>query len=116
VSYENKGLKVSAGFNWHSGATTTLPSEEQNALPEQIQYEHPNDARLKDYFRLDFSSTYTFPLYGRVKAMAGASILNVFNNTNVYNQFYNINNESNIQAIRQNGLGFTPNLVFRVNF
>jgi len=116
LSYDYKGLKLSAGFNWHSGVTTTLPSEQQDLLPQQIEYDSPNAARLKDYFRLDLSSTYNFQLSGKVNAMAGASILNIFNNTNVYNQFYNINTNGDIQTFRQNGLGFTPNLVFRINF
>jgi len=116
LSYEHQGLKISAGFNWHSGAPTTLPSEEQNALPQQIQFDSPNAARLKDYFRFDLSTTYSFQLFQNVKALAGASILNVFGNTNVYNQFYGIDSADNIQSFRQNGLDFTPNLVFRINF
>lgn len=116
LSYEKNGLKLSAGFNWHSGATTTLPLEEQNALTEQILYDSPNAARLKDYFRFDLSSTYAFPLYRNIKALAGISFLNVFGNTNVYNQFYGIDDSQNIQAFHQNGLGFTPNLVFRIRF
>lgn len=116
LSYENKGLKISSGFNWHSGATTTLISEVQQNLPQSIQYEAPNSARLKDYFRLDISSTYTFNIFKNIKAMAGLSLLNVLDTRNIYNQFYLIDQGENIQNFRQNGLGFTPNMMLRLAF
>ena len=90
--------------------------ENQELLPEQIQFEGPNASRFKDYFRLDFSSTYTFNLFKNVSALTGVSFLNVLGNDNVYNQFYSIGDEQNLHVFRQNGLGFTPNFVFRVRF
>ncbi len=116
LSYEKNGLKLSTGFNWHSGVTNTLLSENQSELPQQIQFESPNAERLDDYFRLDFSSTYTFKLYKNIQALAGVSLLNLMDNNNVYNQFYAIDIDENIHVLRQNGLGFTPNLVFRLRF
>ena len=116
LSYEKNGLKVSTGFNWHSGATKTSLLENQDVLTQQIQFEAPNASRLKDYFRLDFSSTYTFNLFKNIEALTGVSFLNVLGNDNVYNQFYQIGDNQNIHMFRQNGLGFTPNFVFRVRF
>jgi hypothetical protein len=116
LSYEKNGLKISSGFNWHSGATNTLLSDNQDDLSQQILYGEPNAARLKDYFRLDLSSTYTFQLSRKVKALAGASFLNVFDSRNIYSQFYGLHNEGNIQTFQQNGLRFTPNILFRVTF
>ncbi|MBS3738500.1 MAG: TonB-dependent receptor [Psychroflexus sp.] len=116
LSYENNGLKLSAGYNWHSGVATTLLSENQDQLPQQIRFESPNAERLKDYFRLDFSTTYTFKLFRSVKAIAGVSFLNILDNSNVYNQFYTIGDNESIHTFRQNGLGFTPNVMFRLRF
>ena len=116
LNYEKNGFKLSTGFNWHSGATTTLTLENQELLPDQIQFETPNASRLKDYFRLDFSSTYTFDLFKNVSALTGISFLNVLDSDNIYNQFYSIGDEQNLHIFRQNGLGFTPNFVFRVRF
>ncbi|RRO19708.1 TonB-dependent receptor plug domain-containing protein [Flavobacteriaceae bacterium 14752] len=116
LSYEKNGLKLSTGFNWHSGVTTTLPSENQSELPQQIQFEDPNAERLKDYFRFDFSTTYSFKLFKNVKALAGLSFLNILDNSNAYNQFYSIGENQNIHVFRQNGLGFTPNVMFRLRF
>lgn len=116
LSYEKNGLKISTGFNWHSGVATTLISENQNQLPQQILFKSPNANRLDDYFRFDFSSTYTFDVYRNIKALAGLSFLNVFDSKNVYNQFYRIDDNQDIHVLRQNGLGFTPNVVFRLRF
>jgi hypothetical protein len=116
LSYEKNGLKISSGFNWHSGVTTTLPSQNQEESPQFIQYESPNSSRLKDYFRLDVSSTYTFKLFKNVKSVAGISFLNLLDNSNIYNQYYLLDQDQSIQTFRQNGLGFTPNLLFRLNF
>ena len=116
LSYERNGLKISTGFNWHSGAPTTIPTDEQELLPQQIQFQTPNSNRLEDYFRLDLSSTYEFSLFKNTQALTGISFWNLLGNSNVYNQFYSIGDNDNIHRFHQNGLGFTPNLVFRVYF
>lgn len=116
ISYEKNGFKVSAGFNWHSGVVTTLQAENQDLLPEEIQFEAPNAHRLKDYFRLDVSSTYAFSLFKNTSALAGISFLNLLNNNNIYNEFYRIGANQNVHTFQQNGLRFTPNLLFRIRF
>ena len=47
LSYERNGLKISTGFNWHSGVPTTTPTDDQELLPQQIQFQAPNSNRLK---------------------------------------------------------------------
>lgn len=116
LSYEKKGLKLSTGFNWHSGAPTTLPIENQGVNPQEILFQGPNAERLPDYFRLDFSTTYTFAIFKNINALAGLSFWNVFGNSNIYDQFYWLNDDQNIQTFKQRGLNFTPNLVFRLKF
>jgi hypothetical protein len=116
LSFEKNGLKIASGFNWHSGATNTLLSADQDDLLQQIAYGEPNAARLKDYFRLDLSSTYSFRLSNNVNALAGVSFLNLLDNRNIYSQFYGLDATENIQTFQQNGLRFTPNILFRVNF
>ncbi|WP_019036997.1 TonB-dependent receptor plug domain-containing protein [Psychroflexus tropicus] len=116
LSFEKKGFKLSTGFNWHSGAPTTLLAEEQPLVSQQINYQEPNAARLPDYFRLDFSSTYTFPIGKKLKALAGLSFWNLLGNSNVFNQFYQLDQNQDIQTITQEGLNFTPNFLFRLEF
>ncbi|PKG43340.1 TonB-dependent receptor plug domain-containing protein [Psychroflexus sp. MES1-P1E] len=116
LSYEKKGLKLSTGFNWHSGAPITLPKENQSVNPQEVLFQGPNAERLPDYFRLDFSTTYTFAIFKNINALAGLSFWNVFGNSNIYDQFYWLNDDQNIQTFKQRGLNFTPNLVFRLKF
>ncbi|MFO7745909.1 MAG: TonB-dependent receptor [Psychroflexus sp.] len=116
LTYEQNGLKLSAGFNWHSGATVTIPSDDQSQNPQEILYQAPNSERLSDYFRLDFSSTYTFSIFKNIQTLAGFSMWNVLGSSNVYNQFYWLDENQNIQNFKQKGLGFTPNFVFRLKF
>jgi len=40
----------------------------------------------------------------------------VFGNSNIYDQFNRLDEEQNIQTFQQQGLNFTPNLVFRLKF
>ena len=116
LSYEKKGLKLSTGFNWHSGAPITLPIESQGVNPQEVLFQGPNAERLPDYFRLDFSTTYTFAIFKNINALAGLSFWNVFGNSNIYDQFYWLDDDQNIQTFQQRGLNFTPNLVFRLKF
>lgn len=116
LSYEKNNFKISTGFNWHSGAVNTLPSENQPQLPQEIQFEEPNSRRLDDYFRLDISSTFTFQLGEKIKAITGISFLNVLNSNNIYNEFYSIGANESIHIFQQNGLSFTPNFMFRLRF
>jgi hypothetical protein len=116
LSYEKKGLKLSTGFNWHSGAPITLPIENQGVNPQQILFQRPNAERLPDYFRLDFSTTYNFAIFKNVNALAGLSFWNMFGNSNIYDQFNRLDEEQNIQTLQQQGLNFTPNFVFRLKF
>ena len=114
LNYENNGLKISTGLNWHSGATTTNVRQEQTELPQEIQFESPNAERLKDYFRLDFSATYDFSLSKDLDARLGLSFWNLLGNNNVYDQFFSIGENENIHRFHQTGLAFTPNFVFRL--
>lgn len=75
----------------------------------------PNNNRIPNYFRLDFSIKYQFQLSPKVKAQLGGSILNLTNNTNIYNIYYKGENEALVK-VRQLALGITPNMMFRVNF
>lgn len=116
-NYEKNGLKLSTGFNWHSGAPTTITSQDQPDPLLQIEFETPNAERLQDYFRWDFSSTYTFRLYRKVKALAGISFWNLLGNTNLNNQFYLIDEAAQkVKSYQQKGLNFTPNIMFRLTF
>ncbi len=116
LSYDLNRFKISTGFNWHTGRPTTLPVENNEVVNQEIQYDFPNNSRLAEYFRIDFSTTYTFKLSSKIRGYTGISIWNLLGNKNVYNTFYRLDRDFEIEKIEQTGLGFTPNVTFRVNF
>ncbi len=116
TSYTLKDFKFSAGFNWHSGKPTTNPLAGNEVSSNEINYELANSGRLDDYFRVDLSSNYKLKLSKKTKAELGVSILNLFNQNNIINNYYNINDNSQLEESSQSSLGFTPNLSFRVSF
>jgi len=114
--YSLEKIKIGLGMNWHSGRPFTSPSIIQNDSNSTIEYQAPNSSRLTDYFRTDISATYNFNLSKKIKAEAGASIWNIFNQTNIINRFYTLDTDDSIVQINNRSLKLTPNFSFRVSF
>ncbi|GAA3653942.1 TonB-dependent receptor [Flavivirga jejuensis] len=115
MTYALNNLKVSAGFNWHSGKPTTKPVFGNEIINERVNYEATNASTLNDYLRLDVSATYNFKLANKARANLGISVWNILDKENQINNFYRVK-DGNITETVQNSLGFTPNAVFRVYF
>ena len=116
-SYQAKRFQLSAGLNWHTGIPYTQPSQEEPVINERINFEAPNTSRLDDYLRVDLSAKYWFPLgLGRARANLGAAIWNVMNHQNVIGIYYKINELGVVEEKSRYSLGFTPNLMFRIDF
>jgi hypothetical protein len=116
LTYNLDNFKVGLGLNWHSGRPYTSPSEVQNDSNSSIEYESPNQSRLPDYFRTDISAIYNFNLSKGISAEVGASIWNIFNQTNIINRYYTFDSDDSVIEINNRSLKFTPNLSFRLNF
>ena len=116
LTYNIDNFKVGFGVNWHSGRPYTKPSSIQNTNNASIEYESPNSSRLSDYFRTDISAIYNFNFSKTIKAEVGASIWNIFDQSNFINRFYTFDSDDNIIEINNRSLKFTPNLSFRVRF
>jgi len=108
-------LKFALGVNWRSGVVTTLP-EGSSPSTGTIIYGPPNNERVNDYIRTDFSSTYAFPLKGKIKGKIGVSVWNILNRKNILNTFFIVNDDDSISRIDNTSLGITPNVSFRVTF
>ncbi len=118
-TYEN--LKIGIGINYRTGKPFTKPQEGVDGIdfttfPVSINYQEPNTSRLPDYLRADASAIYNFNISKRVKATAGASILNILNKENILNTYYRLNEQDEIVTIESVSLGFTPNVSFRISF
>ena len=116
LTYSIDNFKVGFGINWHSGRPYTTPSTLQDDNNSIIEYNAPNSSRLSDYFRTDISAIYNFKFSQKIKAEVGASIWNIFNQTNIINRYYSLDSDNSIVEINNRSLKFTPNLSFRINF
>ena len=115
-TYTINNFKLALGLNWHSGKPTTFPAEIQDNTNNEIEYDSPNNERLKDYVRTDFSTTYTFYLSPKATAIIGASIWNLFDQKNIINTYYTLDSENNINTVENLSLGITPNISLRIHF
>lgn len=116
VAYEARKLELSLGVNWRTGKPYTKPVAENAVDNGEILYHSPNTSRLRSYWRLDVSAKYRFNLSKDVPATAGVSIWNIINRDNVIDAFYRLDNNSQIALFNRSALGFTPNVMFRVEF
>jgi hypothetical protein len=116
LTYNLDNFKVGLGLNWHSGRPFTATSNFQNDNNSSIEYLSANGSRLPPYFRTDISAIYKVRLSKGVKGEIGASIWNLFNQTNIINRFYTLDSEGHPRETNNRALKFTPNLSFRINF
>lgn len=116
LTYNIENFKIGLGVNWHSGRPYTPPLDVQNNTNTRIEYQSPNSAQLNDYIRTDISAIYNLKVSKGVKAEFGASIWNLFNQTNIINRYYTLNGDGNVVKTDNRSLKFTPNLSFRINF
>ncbi len=113
LSAQLKPFELSAGLNWHTGKPYTLPAGVNN---NTINYQSPNQERIPDYLRVDFSARYNFNISDNVKAQIGGSVWNLTNNQNIINIYYQLDENENVIEVQQSALGITPNIIFRVSF
>ena len=120
-TYMYRGFKLGLGLNYRTGRPYTQPLEgpagiNTSVFPFTIDYQTPNSSRLPDYLRADVSALYEFDLSPRIRATAGASVLNILNRRNVLNTYYRLNRQNEIETVESISLGLTPNISFRVAF
>ncbi len=120
ATYTRGQLKLSLGLNYRSGKPFTEPSAENpidnTVFPSRILFANANSSRLPDYLRADFSAVYDFELMTGIDASVGASVLNFTDRRNVFNTYYRLTAEEEIEKIESTSLGLTPNFSFRVRF
>jgi len=115
-TYSIDKLKFAFGLNWRTGKPFTKPDNDTPLLNNSINYQAPNSSHLDDYLRADFSSTYTFKIGNNTDAVAGLSLWNVLNKSNIINTYYILNEDNTINKIENLSLGMTPNFSFRLKF
>ncbi len=116
MNFNWKRFKFSGGFNFHSGRPTTRPVAGNEIVDGVINYGSPNAWNIKEYLRVDISSTYTFKVSDRIRGFAGVSIWNLLNTSNIINTFYTTPDGESVERIEERSLNFTPNATIRLQF
>lgn len=119
-NYSHGPFKFGIGLNYRSGRPFTQPTENNavntNVVPNEINYQEPNTARLPEYLRADASALYDFELGKGIKGMFGVSILNFTNRNNLLNTFFRLNDANEVETVQRFSLGATPNASLRIRF
>ena len=116
ATYYYKRYKFALGANWRTGKPFTTYNEVNPVVANEINYNAPNDANLQDYFRTDFSMTYTFKVADETDAIVGFSLWNVLDRKNIINTYYTLDDDQMVSKIENLSLGITPNFSFRLSF
>ncbi|MBT8297789.1 MAG: TonB-dependent receptor plug domain-containing protein [Maribacter sp.] len=119
-NYNYGNFKIGVGLNYRTGKPYTKPDAnnpvDTNFFPSRINFQEPNSSRLPEYLRADASAIYNFDLSPRIKATAGASVLNFTNRKNILNTYHRLNDNDEIETVESVSLGLTPNISFRIRF
>ncbi len=115
------GWRIASGLPYSQYVDTEFVNPENTANPSpSILYEDINNQRLDPYHRFDASVMYNFTNSRRLKGHIGLSIVNLYNRENILGrkfviEDFNVDEERiDVLTVNQSGLGFTPNLVFRL--
>ncbi len=111
--------EFSLGWLWRSGA----PFTNADLVNEEIVFGEANAERLPEYHRLDLSLIYRFDFStsGNWRGQLGASFQNIYNRQVPIAVSYQADEDPNtgeveLDILRQQSLGITPNVVFRMYF
>ena len=116
LTYTEGQLRLSGGFNWRSGKPFTSPSPVEPVTDGNVNYQEVNNDRLDDYFRVDVSGLYDFPLGKRTAGQFGISVWNLLDRENPLNTFYRPGTSNEAEQVIEASLGITPNAVLRFYF
>ncbi len=119
TSYYYKRFELAAAWKIHTGKPYTELETEDDDSDELFSYfETINSDILPLYHRLDFSGVYKFNIFKKIRAKAGLSIKNIYNQKSLINIEYMGNNQPNapIQIRKYYTIGMIPNFVFRLKW
>ncbi len=111
--------EFSLGWLLRSGA----PFTDADLVNDEIEFGNANAKRLPEYHRLDLSLNYGFDFNtsGNWRGQIGASLQNIYNRQVPISVSYQAEEnpdtgELELDILRQQSLGITPNVVFRMYF
>lgn len=116
--YELENWKIALGAKWHSGRPITTPKTFTATETDPfIVYNSPNNAKLEDYFQMNFSASKDWKLSSGITMQTAFSVLNLLNTKNSLNRFYRVNTSNyNVESVDTYSIKMTPNLNVKVSF
>lgn len=117
-----KNFKISLGSVLRSGRPFTKPVDGNETIQfgnrTIVNYANPNQERLANFFRIDFSTSYDFQFTDVIKSTIRVGFTNITDRKNTIDSYYILDETSpnNVKRVDTYSLPFTPNLSFRVNF
>ncbi len=115
--YEWNSVKLALGCKWHTGKPITTPASTTVDSNNSIVYNSPNNAKLDDFFQMNFSASKEWKLAEKMALQTNVSVLNVLNTQNSINRFYRVNTANNtIESVNTYALDLTPNINVKLSF
>ncbi len=115
--YEWRTVKFALGSKWHTGKPITTPQSTTLNSQNQIVYNSPNNARLTDFFQVNFSASKDWKLNPTMVLQTNIAVLNILNSKNSINKFYRVNPENNnVESVDIYALELTPNINVKLSF
>lgn len=115
--YEWNSFKLALGCKWHTGKPITTPFTNTLDTNNQIVYNSPNNAKLNDFFQLNFSASKDWKLSDKIGLQTNISVINILNTQNSINRFYRVNpNNNNVESVNTYALDLTPNVNIKLSF
>lgn len=122
TNYSLRNFRFSLGGKAASGKPFTPPVNNQETWRQGnlwfVNYDSPNEANLPFYFRIDASASYSFEITNKLNGQVNAGVINLTDRENIINRYYRINDNDPSKAVKvdEKSLGFTPNMLIRINF
>ena len=114
IAYDHKNVKAGISVFYRTGRPmTTLDTPD--IINDQLNFAVPNNVRLPNYFRVDFSASYQVKWSNHTRSEFGLSLWNITNSSNDLRRSYFIENDTP-SIITERGLGLTLNTVVKFIF
>ncbi len=116
TSYSYDKLRIAAGLNYRTGKPTSIPLAGSEVVDDEINFGLANSVRIANFFRVDASLLYKWPISKKLYTEIGASVWNVLDRENTINNFFRLGEDDIPTQFSRFSLGTTANAVVRVYF
>ena len=120
VNLKHKAFNFSVSMEYNSGKPFTSINDEAPIIEgvfNTINYNQPNDERMRDYLRFDTTLSYRFNLSKKATYKLALGMINIGNRKNILSRYYTLTEDKNaVEILDKYGLEFTPNLSLNIDF